>query len=64
MELRQILQPMINELEKALEEVEKTTLVKNPSLSLHEHVYGWFLIRLETKIKRFIMEQERFKDHG
>jgi len=62
MELRQILQPMINELEKALEEVEKTTL--KDGLALHEHVYGWFLIRLETKIKRFIMEQERFKDHG
>ena len=52
---------MINELEKALEEVEKTTL--KDGLALHEHVYGWFLIKLETKIKRFIMEQERFNDY-
>lgn len=58
MDLRQLLQPMMNELGLAIEKVQIETMTDG--LKLHEHVYGWFLIKLETKIKRFIMDQERF----
>jgi len=58
MQLRQLLQPMMNELSLALEQMEKQTI--QDGLALHEHVYGWFLIKLESKIKRFILDQERF----
>ena len=58
MQLRQLLQPMLNELSLALEQMEKQTI--KDGLALHEHVYGWFLIKLESKIKRFILDQERF----
>jgi len=61
MQLRQILQPMINELERALEKMEKE-LFKD-GMKLNEHVYGWFLIKLEKKIKEFVREQERFNDY-
>jgi len=61
MELRQILQPMINELERTLEKMEKE-LFKD-GMKLNEHVYGWFLIKLEKKIKEFVREQERFNDY-
>jgi len=49
---------MLNELSLALEQMEKQTI--QDGLALHEHVYGWFLIKLESKIKRFILDQERF----
>jgi hypothetical protein len=49
---------MMNELRLAIEKVEIETLTDG--LKLHEHVYGWFLMRLEIKIKRFVMDQERF----
>jgi hypothetical protein len=49
---------MMNELSLALEQMEKQTMMDN--IPLHEHVYGWFLIKLESKIKRFILDQERF----
>ena len=62
MELRQLLQPMINELELALEKMEKE--LYSDGMRLNEHVYGWFLIKLEKKIKDFVREQERFNDHG
>ena len=58
MDLRQLLQPTINELDLAMEKVEKQTI--QDGLSLHEHVYGWFLLQTESKIKRFINDQERF----
>ena len=58
MELRQLLQPMMNELDLAIEQIEKQTM--EDGLKLHEHVYGWFLIKLESKIKRFILDQEGF----
>jgi len=58
MELRQLLQPMMNELSLAIEKMQIETMTDG--LKLHEHVYGWFLIKLETKIKRFILDQERF----
>lgn len=60
MQLRQLLQPMINELALAMEKVERQAC--NDGLQLHEHVYGWFLLRLESKIKRFVNEQERFSN--
>ena len=60
MELRQLLQPMMNELSLAIEKMQIETMTDG--LKLHEHVYGWFLIKLESKIKRFIMDQEGF-DH-
>ena len=53
---------MMNELDLAIEKMQKQ-LYLDYGMSLHEHVYGWFLIKLETKIKRFIMDQERFY-HG
>jgi hypothetical protein len=62
MELRQLLQPMMNELALATEKMEKE--LHSDGMKLNEHVYGWFLIKLETKIKRFVMDQERFNDHG
>ena len=52
---------MINELERALEKMEKE-LYKD-GMKLNEHVYGWFLIKLEKKIKEFVREQERFNDY-
>ena len=58
MELRQLLQPMMNELSLAIEKMQIETMTDG--LKLHEHVYGWFLIKLESKIKRFIMDQEGF----
>ena len=58
MELRQLLQPMRNELSLAIEKMQIETMTDG--LKLHEHVYGWFLIKLESKIKRFILDQERF----
>jgi len=58
MELRQLLQPMMNELSLAIEKMQIETMTDG--LKLHEHVYGWFLIKLESKIKRFILDQERF----
>ena len=56
MELRQLLQPMMNELGLAIEKMQIETMTDG--LKLHEHVYGWFLIKLESKIKRFILDQE------
>ena len=56
MRLRQLLQPMMNELSLALEQMEKQTMMDK--IPMHEHVYGWFLIKLESKIKRFILDQE------
>jgi len=53
---------MINELELALEKMEKE--LHSDGMKLNEHVYGWFLIKLEKKIKEFVREQERFNDHG
>lgn len=50
---------MLNELSLAIEQIEKQTI--KDRLQLHEHVYGWFLIKLESKIKRFILDQERFR---
>jgi hypothetical protein len=58
MDLRQTLQPMIIELDIALEKFSKQAIIDG--LKPHEHVYCWFLIQLETKIKRFVMDQERF----
>ena len=58
MELRQLLQPMMNELSLAIEKMQIETMTDG--LKLHEHVYGWFLIKLESKIKRFILDQEGF----
>jgi len=52
---------MINELERTLEKMEKE-LFKD-GMKLNEHVYGWFLIKLEKKIKEFVREQERFNDY-
>ena len=49
---------MMNELDLAIEQIEKQTM--EDGLKLHEHVYGWFLIKLESKIKRFILDQERY----
>jgi len=49
---------MINELDKALEQIEKQAI--QDGLKVHEHVHGWFLLKLESRIKRFINEQERF----
>ena len=60
MDLRQLLQPTINELSLAIEKMQRQTI--EDGMRLHEHVYGWFLIKLESKIKRFIMDQEGF-DH-
>ena len=52
---------MMNELGLAIEKMQRQTM--EDGMRLHEHVYGWFLIKLESKIKRFIMDQERFS-HG
>lgn len=60
MQLRKLLQPMMNELSLAIEQMEKQTIQDN--MMLHEHVYGWFLIKLESKIKRFILDQERLSN--
>ena len=49
---------MMNELSLAIEKMQRQTM--EDGLKLHEHVYGWFLIKLESKIKRFILDQERF----
>lgn len=49
---------MMNELGLAIEKMQIETMTDG--LKLHEHVYGWFLIKLESKIKRFILDQERF----
>jgi len=51
---------MMNELSLAIEQMEKQTIQDN--MMLHEHVYGWFLIKLESKIKRFILDQERLSN--
>jgi len=58
MQLRRLFQPMMNELDKALEQIEKQAI--QDGLKVHEHVHGWFLLKLESRIKRFINEQERF----
>ena len=53
---------MIIELDIALEKFSKQAILDG--LKPHEHVYCWFLIKLEKKIKDFVREQERFNDHG